>query len=377
MLVERIVHKNKNEQSKLALTISAQYGLVDQETFFNKKVASSDLSHYYLLTNGDFAYNKSYSTGYPWGAVKRLDLYEQGAVSTLYICFKPKDALQSDFATHYFESNKWHKGVSDIAVEGARNHGLLNISVSDYFNTEHYIPTYQEQCKMADFLNIIDERISTQIGLIEDLKKLKSAITDKLFGGEKGEKVRLGDVGSFIRGLTYSTDDVSEKPNGAIVVRANNLIDGEEINTTVDIVRVHKEVPNNMILKRGDIAICMANGSTKLIGKNSFYNGTSKCPITVGTFCGIYRSSLSYVRWLLQTTRYKRYVYQSLQGGNGAIANLNGMDILNMKFFVPTKEICNNIIPLLQSVETKIQDEQSLLILNENLKAYLLRMMFI
>ena len=122
---ERVMRKNKNNLSKLPLTISAQYGLVDQITFFNKVVASTDMSNYYLLKKGEFAYNKSYSSDYPWGAIKRLDNYEQGALSSLYICFAPKDNVETDFILQYFESPKWHKGVSEIAVEGARNHGLL------------------------------------------------------------------------------------------------------------------------------------------------------------------------------------------------------------------------------------------------------------
>ena len=69
---ERVMRKNKNNLSKLPLTISAQYGLVDQITFFNKVVASTDMSNYYLLKKGEFAYNKSYSSDYPWGAIKPI-----------------------------------------------------------------------------------------------------------------------------------------------------------------------------------------------------------------------------------------------------------------------------------------------------------------
>ena len=125
--VERVTHRNKGNICKLPLTISAQYGLVDQITFFNKVIASADMSNYFLLTKGDFAYNKSYSSEYPWGAIKRLDHYEYGALSSLYICFRPLSHVSSDFLVHYFETKKWHQGVSEIAVEGARNHGLLNI----------------------------------------------------------------------------------------------------------------------------------------------------------------------------------------------------------------------------------------------------------
>ena len=170
--VTRITRRNKNNESSLPLTISAQYGLVDQITFFNKTIASVDLSGYYLLYNGDFAYNKSYSNDYAWGAVKRLDKYEKGCLSSLYFVFRPTDKVDSDYLTHYFETNKWHKGISDIAGEGARNHGLLNMSVDDYFATKHYLPTFPEQRKIADFLNLIVKRIEIQNKIIKHRKSL-------------------------------------------------------------------------------------------------------------------------------------------------------------------------------------------------------------
>ena len=89
-VVERVTRKNKELKSTLPLTISAQEGLIDQNVFFNKSVASRDVSGYYLIYNGEFAYNKSYSNGYPWGAIKRLNRYDMGVLSTLYIIFKPK-----------------------------------------------------------------------------------------------------------------------------------------------------------------------------------------------------------------------------------------------------------------------------------------------
>ena len=83
----RVTRKNGG-QFDLPLTISAQDGLVDQRKYFNRQVASRDMSNYYLIKKGEFAYNKSYSEGYPFGAVKRLDYYDIGALSTLYILFE-------------------------------------------------------------------------------------------------------------------------------------------------------------------------------------------------------------------------------------------------------------------------------------------------
>ena len=130
---ERVVRKNTNNESRLPLTISAQDGLVDQITYFNNRVASRDVSNYYLVYNGEFAYNKSTSDGYPFGAVKRLDWYEKGVLSTLYIVFALKhlEKDDSDFMTVFYDTDRWHRGVAERAAEGARNHGLLNISADD------------------------------------------------------------------------------------------------------------------------------------------------------------------------------------------------------------------------------------------------------
>ena len=190
--VTRITRRNKNNKSSLPLTISAQYGLVDQISFFNKTVASVDLSGYYLLYNGDFAYNKSYSNDYAWGAVKRLDKYEIGCLSSLYFVFRPNDNVDSDYLTHYFESSKWHKGISNIAGEGARNHGLLNMSVDDYFATKHCLPSLPEQKKIARFFNAITRRIEIQNKIIEDLKILKKELCNRVFS--KGSAVRLSEL---------------------------------------------------------------------------------------------------------------------------------------------------------------------------------------
>ena len=177
----RVTRKNKDNETQRALTIAAQYGLVDQMSFFNKQVASNDMSNYYLLYNSEFAYNKSYSKDYPWGAVKRLDLYEKGALSTLYICFKPVSNINSDYLVHYFESNKWHQAISEIAGEGARNHGLLNIPIDSYFNTMHYLPSSEEQKKIASFLTKIDHKIQTEKAILEQLERQKKYLLEQMF----------------------------------------------------------------------------------------------------------------------------------------------------------------------------------------------------
>ena len=178
----RIATKNKDSKCSLVLTIAAQYGLVNQESFFNKSVASENLTGYYLLHKGEFAYNRSYSAGYDWGAVKRLDNYDEGVLSTLYICFNINETIvDSDYLAYYFESTKWHRGLSDIAGEGARNHGLLNVSITDYFNTKHRFPVIEEQKAIAKMLNTITEKERKATLLGECYQKQKQYLLRQMF----------------------------------------------------------------------------------------------------------------------------------------------------------------------------------------------------
>ncbi|WP_147565188.1 restriction endonuclease subunit S [Clostridium tyrobutyricum] len=180
-VVERVTRKNKDLESTLPLTISAQNGLVDQNVFFNKTVASRDVSGYYLVKNGEFAYNKSYSNGYPWGAVKRLDRYDMGVLSTIYIVFNPTD-VNSDFLTKYYDTTYWYRQVSKHAAEGARNHGLLNIAASDFFETELTIPKDKaEQKKIGQFFKDLDNLIALHQRKLNHLKEQKKALLQQMF----------------------------------------------------------------------------------------------------------------------------------------------------------------------------------------------------
>ena len=178
----RVTRKNKGNITDIPLTIASLYGLVDQREYFKKKIASRNMEGYYLLHNGEFAYNKSYSKGFDFGAIKRLDRYDCGALSTLYICFAVNNKVDSDFMTHYFDSQKWNKEVSIRCAEGARNHGLLNISTNDFFDIDMVLPTdLEEQQKIADFLATYDEAISCAKQELDKWKELKKGLLQQMF----------------------------------------------------------------------------------------------------------------------------------------------------------------------------------------------------
>lgn len=202
-IFERITKKN-DVGCKNVLTISAQYGLINQQEFFKKSIASADTSNYFLLNKNDFAYNKSYSAGYPFGTIKKMKLYEQGIVSPLYICFRAKPKLMNiDYIEQYFDANKFNSEILAIAQEGARNHGLLNMSIDDFFNCNIVKPSQQEQEKIVKILNCCDKVIELKEKLIcEEIKKNINC-SRKVLKKLKGDTVEIGEILDYEQPTKY------------------------------------------------------------------------------------------------------------------------------------------------------------------------------
>lgn len=348
--VTRITRRNKNNESSLPLTISAQYGLVDQISFFNKTVASVDLSGYYLLYNGDFAYNKSYSNDYAWGAVKRLDKYEKGCLSSLYFVFRPNDNIDSDYLTHYFESSKWHKGISNIAGEGARNHGLLNMAVDDYFATKHYLPSLPEQRKIARVFNAITRRIEIQNKIISNYETLIKGLCDMIFRHNKS--VSLSDLvkckTSALQENTVSTCHRGEYK----VLGASGAI------AAIDTYQF--EESGILVLKDGSKAgkIQFAQGKYSVVGTSVVLIPNEAC-------------DARYLYFAMSSIDFEKY-----KVGSG-IPHIYFKDYSNERIYYPEKALRKKIIKTLDFYETRVEIEREMLSAMQKQKAFLLQSMFI
>ena len=353
----RVTRKNKDDVSNLPLTISAQYGLVDQVSFFNKTVASKDMSGYYLLKNGEFAYNKSYSNDYPWGAIKRLDLYDMGCLSTLYICFKTNDnVVNSNYLVHYFESSKWHKQVADIAGEGARNHGLLNIAVNDFFNTKHAVPTIENQIKIARFLDLIEKRIQTQIKIINDYKILKNHII-KSYIKQNGTSYLLSEIAELGRGRVINSAEISMQKNPIYPVyssqTSNNGIMGYLDNYDYE----------------GEYITWTTDGANA--GTVYYRNGKFNCT----NVCGILKIKNGYNAYYISNILNcytKKYVSTNL-----ANPKLMNNVMANIKINLPSIEQQKHSSKILQSIEYRVEIEEDIKLNLVKQKAFLLKNMFI
>lgn len=186
----RITRKNIKKQNNRPLTISAQHGLVDQTVYFNNRVAAQDVSNYYLIKKGVFAYNRSTSKDAPVGAVRRLVDYEEGVLSTLYLVFSITDPQHVDpnYLSYFFETTGWHSWILERAAEGARNHGLLNVSSQDFLSLPVMLPSsLEEQQKIGEFFQKIDDCIILLERQADLLKQIKSSLLLSMFPPSNAE----------------------------------------------------------------------------------------------------------------------------------------------------------------------------------------------
>ena len=247
----RITRKNANMESTLPLTISSLEGLIEQTAFFNSVVASSNMSNYYLLKKGEFAYNKSYSNGFPYGAVKKLEKYEQGALSPLYIVFSMDENVDADYIVYFFETSAWHSEVAKRAAEGARNHGLLNIGADDFLDINISLPKdLGEQQRISSFFRGLDSHISMEQQRLERLKQMKSACLRSMFPQNGGGNLPLIRFNGYVNDWTLmkfsdmaqrvSTYDLS---NDLPCVEFEDIIAGEGV--------LNKDIYMKSVKKRG------------------------------------------------------------------------------------------------------------------------------
>lgn len=374
-LTENKERNKKGEFDKTdVLSVSGDYGIVNQIELLGRSFAGASVLPYHVVRHGNIVYTKSPLKEYPYGIVK-ANTGVDGIVSTLYAVYNIKNNVDAQFIEYYFSlANRTNRYFKPIVRIGAKHD--MKIGNQEVLANKVTFPNLEEQTKIASLFRFLDERIATQNKIIEDLKMLKSAIIENVFDDKHSERLQLDNVGSYIRGLTYSSNDVVEH-GGTLVMRSNNIVNGSLLDYNNNVVFVNKQMSAEQQLQNGDIVICMANGSSSLVGKSSFYDGNCHSPITVGAFCGIYRSKEPIVKWLFQTNKYRRYIWNSLQGGNGAIANLNGEDILNMSFSIPNAPIKDTCVKMLTSVDSALGNNMSLCALYTLQKQHLLRQMFI
>ena len=340
------------------------------------------------MKKGDFAYNKSYSVGYDYGSIKRLDRYEDGVVSTLYICMSLTSDTNSDYLTHYFDSMKWNKSVSEISAEGARNHGLLNIPTESFFQTKHFLaPTLAEQQKIADFLSNVDSIITTETKILNTLQKKKKALMQKLFTRQlrfksddgtnfpAWEEKCIDEIAECIAGATPDTKKNEYWENGTIPWMSSGEVNKKYVyETDRTITQLGYKKCSTKMIPVNTVVIALAGQ-----GKTRGTVALTKIELcTNQSLCAIINKSEYNSEYLFH---YLSSQYQELRkissGGDASRGGLNLKLVGSYRVPLPCKAEQQKIADCLSSMDSLIQTQQKVVTTWQQRKKALLQQMFI
>ncbi|MGV9984742.1 hypothetical protein [Streptomyces olivaceus] len=355
-LASRVTQRNLADDRNV-LTISAKFGLVSQEEFFNRRVASADLSQYFRLHRGDFAYNKSYSAGYPAGVVRQLDLYDSGVVSPLYICFRvDPEVADADFVSYYFDSGLLNDAILNIAKEGVRNHGLLNVRVEDFFALELHLPTLEKQRQIVKIIEAAEGEIEALGAVLEKVRLERAALVRDLIPVSP-EPTKIPDWEILaLRDVVPSADygissPLTDDARGTPVLRMNNIHEGKP--ALQELKYSDEKIPTRLLLQAGDVLFNRTN-SLERVGKSCVWTeelrGASFASYLIRLNFDRTRVHPAYlVEWLehdLIRRRVRRLATPGAQQVNVNPTSLRGMDIE-----LPSLEVQGRIVDSMQAID--------------------------
>ncbi|MCG9802765.1 restriction endonuclease subunit S [Staphylococcus argenteus] len=376
-ITDRLIRKNKNLESKKPLTISGQLGLIDQTEYFSKSVSSKNLENYTLIKNGEFAYNKSYSNGYPLGAIKRLTRYDSGVLSSLYICFAIKSEISKDFIEAYFDSTHWYREVSGIAVEGARNHGLLNISVNDFFTILIKYPSLEEQRKIGGFFIKLNRQIELEEQKLELLQQQKKGYMQKIFSQElrfkdengddypEWEEKKMGEITTMFSGGTPQSTNTRYYKGDIPFIRSG------EISKTYTEVKINEEALNNSsakLVEVGDLLYALYGATSGEVAISKINGAINQAVLCIRT-----NESIEFLLNYLFFSKNK-ILNTFIQGGQG---NLSANIIKNLIIEIPTIIEQRKIGDFFCNIDNLIEIQERKLEFLKQRKQSLLQKMFV
>ena len=338
------------------------------------------MSGYYLLKNGEYAYNKSYSVGYDFGSVKRLDRYDMGVLSTLYICFALKKH-DSDFIKAYFDSLKWYREIYMISAEGARNHGLLNVPTDEFFDAKHYIPQdLAEQRKIANFMIALERRIEAQQSLVDNLKKYKRGVMQRIFrqlpsqDGAEWACVRLGDI--FKKVSRRNADGVIKNviTNSAEygLIPQRDFFDKD--------IAVDGNTANYYVIENGDFVYNPRKSNSAPYGPFNRYTLSEQGIISPLYTCLVLQADISpsYLAWYFKSDAWYRYIYDNgSQGVRHDRVSMTDDLLMGIPVMYPSHEKQLLYADILDVVETRLQATQKTLDLLSKTRDGYMRQLFI
>ena len=379
--------KNKENLTLPVLSNSAEYGIVNQEDYFDKKIANRT-DNYYIVKHNDFVYNPRISKKAPYGPIRRNTLDTKGLMSPLYYVFRINDGNYI-YLDYYFKSSKWYKFMYQNGDSGARSDRFA-IKDKIFQMMPINMPNTKEQNKIGQLIQTLQKLIDLQQRKLEQLKRLKKAMLQQLFANNnskqpnlrfknfKGdwEQCKLGElIESLFQGINTAADKVEYSNNGLPIIQAKNITSGSlDFSGSRKLsVQKYSNYLDKYIPQKGDILF--ANIGT--IGPNVILKDTRQFFIAWNILRIVPQKNINgeFLKITLDLLNSKHYFEKLLTGNATKFVNKN--DMRNLPIFFSDPEEQNKISNLFKKLDFLITLQQNKLTQLTTLKKYLLQKMFI
>ena len=359
--------RNKEKIELPMYSVTNNRGFIPQsEQFEDRDMVGEDIKAYKIIHNKDFAYNPARINV---GSIAKYNGSKPCMISSLYVCFKAANGIDEDWLMHLLRSPKIQYYYNINGEGGVR----IYLFYPNFARIRTSFPTIAEQRKIANLLSLLDARITTQNKIIEDLKKLKSAIIDYAIDSLDTDFAKFSSLYETAgEGGTPTTSNASFYDNGKIpFVKID------------DLKQKYLTENKDFITELG-----LQKSSAWLVPTRSilFSNGATIGEITITTYpvctkqgiLGIVPKSnidVEFLYYFMSSTYFKKAVSRIVTEGTMKTAYLK--DINNILCPIPIKEKQQGIAKIPSTLNSKIDFEQSILRLFWAQKRHLLSQMFI
>ena len=248
------------------LSVSGEYGVVNQISFQGRSFAGESVSEYHVVETDDIVYTKSPLKANPYGIIK-VNKGVPGIVSTLYAVYHPLNSVAPRFVDFYFSNDlRLNKFLKPLVNIGAKHDMKVN---NTFVLTGSVIfPSVDEQQKLVDFLTMLDSRIDAQRKMVEALKKYKRGALKAVFSqnvcfssdSQKWKKHKLSELINLQSGQDFPPTEYNDQGEGIPYMTGASCI-----NNGQTVVLRWTKTPRCYAYKGETLLVCKGSGSGTVV----------------------------------------------------------------------------------------------------------------
>ncbi len=346
------VKKKAGEGQYQVLSITAGKGFVSQAEKFGKDISGKQYAQYTVIKNGDFSYNKGNSKTYAQGCIYLLEDWEEAAVPNVFNSFRPKSKkIIPEYYKHLFINGYLNKQLYRYINSGVRNDGLLNLYDEDFYSCLLPVPPSIEQSKIAEILTHCDKVISLKQQLIEEKKKQKKWLSEKIMW-DLDSHYPMRTIKSIATYVDYRGKTPPKSESGVFLVTAKNIRDGYidyESSKEYIASSIYEKVMKRGKPKIGDVVITTEAPCGKVAQIDNENIALAQRVILYRTKCG---TNNDYLACYLRSAKFQQQL-KILSTGLTA-QGIKGVTLHNMKIPIPPESKQKRIADILAAADREI-----------------------